>query len=967
MKKLHATFKLILAVVFMAGLLTSCQKNYETVPGDPLNTRIYTLPNGLKVYMSVYKDEPRIQTYVAVKVGSKNDPSETTGLAHYFEHMMFKGTQKIGTLDWEKEGKMIAEIESLFEEYRQETDADIRAAIYKKIDSVSFEASKLAVPNEYDKLMKLIGSKGTNAGTSNDYTVYIENIPSNQLENWAMIQAERFSNPVLRLFHTELETVYEEKNMSLTKDNRKAWEAMYKALFPNHPYGKQTTLGEAEHLKNPSMKNIREFFDKYYVPNNMAIIMSGDFNPDEAIKIIEKEFGVLKSKEVPKLEFEAENPIAEPIEVDVIGQEAEQLSIGFRFPGAASREAMMADMLSEILSNGKTGLIDLNVNLQQRTLSAGAYCNKLADYSSLILYARNRNGQTLEEARDILLEQVELLKKGEFPDWMLEATINNLKLYEMKWLESNYGRVYMMSNSFLNDIPWKDAISYIDELGKVTKEDLVKFAQENLNDNYAVVYKRKGEPSAELVQKPAITPIHINRNEESEFIKAFKERKVTDIEPVFVDFTKDFNKFEVKGLEVLHKENVENETFSLYYYFPFGSDNDKLLNIAAEYLNYVGTSELTAEEVAQEFYKLACSFGVFAADEETYVYVSGLSENQEKAAELLDAMLNDCQPNEDALQKYIDSILKERENSMLNQRVIFSGLVDYGTFGPKSPFTNVVPSEELRQMKAETLTNKIKELANYPHKVLYYGPSSTDDLKKMVEEKHKVAEQFMEIPESANFVELETKENKVYFSHYEANQSYLQMVNRSIDYNFDLLPTVRMYNAYFGGGMNTIVFQELREKRGLAYQAYSYFGTPSNPDKPFMNNAFIATQNDKVIEAFAAYNELFNEIPTSETAFTLAKESLLNGIRNERITKMRVIWTYINAEKMGYKEDIRKTYFEKIPAITLDDIVSFNNEYLKNKPNTYIILGNEKAVDFKQIEEKFGPVEKVERDKIFGF
>lgn len=965
MKQNKFILRFLLLFVFGA-VFTSCQKGYETVPGDPLNVRIYTLDNGLKVYMSVYKDEPRIQTYVAVKVGSKNDPSETTGLAHYFEHMMFKGTSKIGTLDWEKESLMIEKIENLFEEYRAETDPEKRASIYKVIDSISYEASKLAVPNEYDKLMKFIGSRGTNAGTSNDYTVYMENIPSNQLENWAVIQAERFSNPVLRLFHTELETVYEEKNMSLTNDGRKVNEALFRALYPNHPYGQQTTLGEAEHLKNPSMKNIREFFDKYYVPNNMAVIISGDFDPDQAIEIIKKEFSALKRKDVPKLKFETEKPIEQPIEVEVIGLEAEQLNIGFRFAGASSREAMMADLLSRMLTNGKTGLIDLNVNLKQRTLSAGSYCYKLADYTSLILYARNRSGQTLEEAKDILLEQVELLKKGEFPDWMLEATINNMKLQEMKMFESNFGRIRMMSNSFLNDIKWKDQVSYIDELGKISKDDLVKFAQEKLGNNYAVVYKRKGDPNVELVQKPAITPIHINRNEESTFLAAFKERKVIDIDPVFVDFENDINKFDYKGLDVLHKENVENATFSLYYYFPFGSDHDKMLNVAADYLPFIGTSKLSAEEIAQELYKLACSFNVFSSNEETYVYVSGLSENQEKATELLESLLTDCQPDDEALAKYIDKILKERDNATLSQQSVFRGLVSYATYGPKSPFTNIIPNAELKQLKGEALTNKIKELQNYKHKVLYYGTLKPEELNQMLERIHNVPATFAAAPTENPFVELATEKNRVLFSHYEANQSYLQLISKSVDYNFDILPSSRMYNAYFGGGMNTIVFQELREKRGLAYTARSFFATPSKPNGAFMNNSYIATQNDKVIEAFTAFNELFDDMPVSETSFNLAKESIISGIRNERITKMSVIWSYISAQEMGYKEDIRKTYFETIPNITIDDVIRFNEQYVKNKPKTYVILGNEKAVDFKQVQQKFGPVTKIKREDLFG-
>ena len=277
-----------MAVGAVMMLLASCsQYKYETVAGDPLGTKIYTLDNGLKVYMSVNKETPRIQTYIAVKVGGKNDPSETTGLAHYFEHLMFKGSQQFGTSDYAAEKPLLDEIEALFEVYRNTTDEAERAAIYHKIDSVSYAASDYFIPNEYDKLMSLIGAEGTNAYTSTDMTVYVEDIPSNQVENWARIEADRFMNPVIRGFHTELETVYEEKNMSLTKDFRKALEAMDATIFPDHPYGTQTVLGTQEHLKNPSITNIKNYHKTYYVPNNMAICLSGDFDPDEMETIIE--------------------------------------------------------------------------------------------------------------------------------------------------------------------------------------------------------------------------------------------------------------------------------------------------------------------------------------------------------------------------------------------------------------------------------------------------------------------------------------------------------------------------------------------------------------------------------------------------------------------------------------------------------------------------------------------------------
>ena len=243
MKRMFQMLWLPWLIIVMAACGNTPGYQYESVPGDPMNARIYTLDNGLKVYMTVNKEQPRIQTYIAVKAGGKNDPAETTGLAHYFEHLMFKGTESFGTQNYGLEKPMLDEIEALFETYRKTTDEAERAVLYRQIDSISYEASKIAIPNEYDKLMAAIGANGSNAYTASDMTVFVEDIPANEVENWAKIQADRFQHPVIRGFHTELETVYEEKNMSLTKDGRKVFEQMMAALFPHHPYGTQTVLG----------------------------------------------------------------------------------------------------------------------------------------------------------------------------------------------------------------------------------------------------------------------------------------------------------------------------------------------------------------------------------------------------------------------------------------------------------------------------------------------------------------------------------------------------------------------------------------------------------------------------------------------------------------------------------------------------------------------------------------------------
>jgi predicted Zn-dependent peptidase len=482
-------------LVALMLLTVSCSPyKYETVKGDPLETKIYTLNNGLKVYMSVNEEAPRIKANIVVKVGGKNDPSETTGLAHYFEHLMFKGTEQFGTSDYAAEKPLLDQIESLFEVYRTTTDEAERAVLYHKIDSISYLASDYFIPNEYDKLMSFLGSEGTNAFTSTDMTVYVEDIPSNQIENWAKIQADRFSNAVIRGFHTELETVYEEKNMSLTKDFQKALATIDGILFPDHPYGTQTVLGTQEHLKNPSIINIKNYYKKYYVPNNMAICVSGDFNPDEMVAIIEKYFGGMQPNEdISELALKTEFQLEAPVQKEVYGLDAEAIIMGWKYPGAASKDALIAEVAASVLYNGAAGLIDLNINQEQKVLGASGMSYPRPDASELIIMAYPKQGQTLDEVREIMLEEVAKLRNGEFDEESLAGTVNNLRLAQMKSLESNASRADMFVNSFINGTEWKDEVKKLDNMSQVTKEDIIGWAEKYLRENnYAIVYKRQG-------------------------------------------------------------------------------------------------------------------------------------------------------------------------------------------------------------------------------------------------------------------------------------------------------------------------------------------------------------------------------------------------------------------------------------------------------------------------------------------
>ena len=957
--------------VVAAMLLTACGSKYayESVKGDPTQTRIYTLDNGLKVYMSVSDEEPRIQTYIAVRVGGKNDPSETTGLAHYFEHLMFKGSQSFGTQDYAAEKPMLDEIEQLFEVYRKTEDEAERKALYKRIDSISYEASKLAIPNEYDKLMASIGAQGTNAYTGYDMTVYVENIPSNQVENWLKIEADRFKNVVIRGFHTELETIYEEKNMSLTQDNRKVYEAMNAALFPNHPYGKQTVLGTQEHLKNPSITNVKNYHDQYYVPNNMAICMSGDFDPEQMIALVDQYFGDMQpNPEIPVLEYEPEQPITEPIVKEVVGLDAANVAIGWRLGGATSADADLANIVGSILYNGQAGLIDLNLNQQQKTLSAYGYPSISADYGYMQLAGRPKQGQSLEEVRDLLLGEVAKLRAGEFDEKLIAAAVNNYKLEMMQYLDSNDGRADAYVQSFINGVEWKDEVAMFDRLSKITKEDIVRFANEKLGEqNYAIIYKRQGkDPNEQKIAKPEITPIVTNRDAQSDFFKAVAASEVKPIEPRFVDFEKDMDRFEAQsGIEVLYKQNSTTDYFSLEYMFDLGTLNDPALGLAFNYAEYLGTLAKSAEQIQSELYALACSFNLRASSSRCYISVSGLGENMTQAMDIVEDLVANAVADETILANVKQSELKSRANAKLNQSRNFSALqsyVIYGEEGMKARLSN----EEVMALTSEELLAKVREMFNKQHTVVYYGPATKDELLASLNEHHNVAEELqpLEIKRLAN---VPTPENKVFIAEYDANQIYyIQYSNRGEKFDVANDADLDLYNEYFGGGMSSIVFQEMREARGLAYSARAYMSTPTYADGCYSYTAYIATQNDKMKQAIEAFDEIINTMPESEAAFNVAKESFINQVRTLRYTKSSVLSAYIRTRDMGLDYDRARDVFEKVQTMTLDDVKAVQQQWVKDRNYYYLILGDSKNLDLNYLRT-LGPITFLSQEQIFGY
>ena len=954
----------------MALLTVSCsQYKYETVKGDPLKAKIYTLDNGMKVYMTVNKEQPRIQANIAVKVGGKNDPSETTGLAHYFEHLMFKGTPNFGTADYEAEKVLLDQIEALFEVYRVTEDEAERAAIYHQIDSISYLASDYFIPNEYDKLMSFIGSEGTNAYTSTDMTVYVEQIPSNQVENLARIQADRFANPVIRGFHTELETVYEEKNMSLTKDFRKALEAMDGMLFPDHPYGTQTVLGTQEHLKNPSITNIKNYQKTYYVPNNIAICLSGDFDPDEMVAVIEKYFGQMQpNKDLPEITLATSSVIESPVEKDVYGLDAENIMIGWKYPGAKSEDALVAEVAASVLYNGSAGLIDLNINQQQKVLGAYGMSYGRPDAGEFILMGNPKQGQTLEEVRDILLAEVAKLRNGEFDEAVLNGTINNMKLSLMRSLEDNGSRADMFVQSFINGTDWADDVKSIERMQEVTKEDIMNWAGRYLGENnYAIVYKRMGEDKNVIkVTAPKITPIKSNRDKKSAFLEEITSTEVKPIEPSFINYSTALKQFDANGLNVLYVQNEVNDLAELYYEFFTGTQDDPALRLASNYLSYLGTPTRSAEEIAQEMYQLACSFQLRCGSAGSVISISGLSENIPAAMSIVEDLIYNAVPNEAILANLKADMLKERADAKLNQGRCFSALQNYVLLGKGFISKTTLTDKQIEELTSEDLLGRIRDLMEYSHEVSYYGPATEADVKTLICENHRIAEELK--PLTLRYPEaVPTPSSKVYLAQYDAKQIYyLQYSNNEEKLDLDSDPYIKLYNEYFGGGMNAIVFQEMREARGLAYSASGRLLEPEYKDDSYKYFAFIATQNDKMQTAIEAFDEIINDMPESETAFNIAKEALATRCRTERISGRNILSSYRTAREMGVTEPRSKKVFENLPALTLADVKATQEKWVKDRTYCYGILGDIKNLDTDYLKT-LGQVEILTLEDIFGY
>ncbi|MGE8534672.1 MAG: M16 family metallopeptidase [Chryseobacterium sp.] len=936
---------------------------YITITHDENNVRIYTLKNGLKVFLAQNFDAPRIQTFIPVRTGSNNDPSDNTGLAHYLEHMMFKGTSQIGTQNWEKEEVLLDQISALYEEHKAEQDPEKKKEIYKKIDEVSQEASQYAIANEYDKAISSLGATGTNAHTWFDETVYKNNIPNNELEKWLKIEKERFSEIVLRLFHTELESVYEEFNRAQDNDTRLVSYELMDALFPTHPNGQQTTLGRAEHLKNPSMKAIHKYFDEYYVPNNYAMVLVGDLDFEETIQLVDQYFGTLPYKELPQKTPIIEQPITEIVTRTVKSPTTPRTQLAWRTESYGTKDAMLADVVANILSNrGEAGLLDLHINQTQKMLWAQAFSVGLRQYGYFSIVAVPKENQTLEEAKNMVLEEIELIKKGDFPDWMLPAIINDFKIQRMKGLETAEGLATTLYDSYIKGITWEQELNEMDEYTAFTKEDIVNFAKDFFKENYVVVNKEKGVNDMLIrVENPGITPVKINRDTQSEFLKEILMDKTEDIKPEFIDYQKEIATDQLNGKKLSFVKNNYNDIAQLHFIFPFGSDNDRDLGISTQLLQYLGTDTLSPEDLKKEFFKIGISNDFKTTNNQLIISLSGLEENIEKGIALLQHWMHDVKPDQEIYNQFVGTVLENREAIKKDKNRIMTALTNYTKLGAHSRFTDIISQEELAGSNSEVFTDRIKKLFKYPYQVFFYG-KSFENFKGYIGQY--IETESLQIPEAKQYPEPATGGN-VNFINYDMVQMEMSKIGKGNLVNPLHFGKINVFNEYFGRGLSSIVFQEIRESKSLAYSAYVSYAANSELNHPDYVTTYIGTQPDKLMIAVDTMNELMNELPEVPIQFENARNAALKQIASTRITRNNIFFNTLRLKKLNIYHDFRKDIYNQIQDLKFEDIRHFYQTEVKSIDFNTAIIGKKENLNMEAVN-KMGTFKEVSLKDIFG-
>ena len=934
----------------------------------------YQLPNGLTVYLWEDHNQPSVYGSVVFRAGSVDEPKEFTGLAHYLEHVLFKGTQKIGALDWQKEKVHYDNIISLYDEYAETTDPQKRTELEKKINEESIEAAKYSFTNEFSNLVQSIGGDGLNAGTSYDQTVYYNNFPAFQLEKWLDLYAERFESPVFRTFQAELENVFEEYNMYEDMNMTHIRKFLFSYLYAGHPYSREI-IGAYEHLKNPRLSKLIEFYNTWYVPNNMALILVGNFKTEDAIPLIEAKFSHLERKTLPERPVYTEADFSNNPKFSAKLGYSPMVLLGYKTVPIKHEDTYLLDFCANLLTNSmQTGLLD-KITMEGEVQYAGATLDSRRDQGRFLIQAvpyydvNQRLYESDKATEKIIMHEIEKLKQGNIDDWLIESVKSSMLRQNELMIENARSKAGLLQTIFVYQLPENYYRSLADKIKAVTKDDIQRITQQYLTGNHLTISIETGKPKKNKLTKPDIKPVEQPQGTQSEYATRFKSIPVIDVKSVYNDFNEVKHADLYKGVRLHYTVNPLNDYFSLTLRYGVGTEKMPMLEYAVQLMNSAGIMPVDdAQTVRRRFSELnaSCTFSV--TDDYLYINLIGSEEKLEEICRLMTRLT--LLPKLDDKQK--DRIIGTEISYRLmtetkDANVLGNALLDYVRYKDKSDYIDRMTLTEIFGLKISELTGEIIRATDYELDIHYVGKKSFKEVVKLLGENLPLKEG-VKTTESPFVKECVTYDKPtIYFlPNKEVQQAQLYFYFNGKPYSIDQEVDYNAFVEYFSGSFNGLVMQEIREKNSMAYTASAGFRKPPLPGKNTYFLGYIGTQSDKAADAIDIFMRLLNNMPQYQERIgdikMYLKQAYLSGKPSFR-NKSRIFDDWL---KLGYTDDPAKVHMDKIDNLQFSDIIEFYEQNVKNQNVAIVIMGDPKIIDLKRIETSYGKITKLSTGKLFS-
>ena len=943
-----------------------CSYQSQAEDLNALKVKEYRLENGLTVWLNEDHSQPKVFGAVVVKAGAKDCPD--TGIAHYFEHMMFKGTDRIGTLDYESEKVLLDSIAMKYDELAMTEDTAARARLQKEINELSIRSSEYVIPNEFNRLINRFGGSGLNAATSYDATIYFNTFSPQYMVQWAEINSERLINPVFRLFQSELETVYEEKNMYGDFIGGQVMDTLMARYFGPHPYA-YPIIGSTKNLKNPRLTEMHKFFEDYYVASNMALILSGDFDAQQVMPILEKAFSRIRSGNAPKQEKVMLPPFngRETMKVKFPIPFIKAMGLGFRGVSANHEDQVALNIAVNLLNNANgTGYLD-KLMVEHKLMGALAINESMNEAGILAVAIMPKLLiQSYSSAEKMVWDEINRVKNGDFSDEMF----NSLKLEQKRQyassLENIDSRATIMMNLFSQGKSWNDYLNEVARIESITKEDVVRVAQKYFSNNYLCVTKSTGKYPKDNLPKPAFSPV-VPRNADasSSYAKQLEKIPEQQVAPRIIDFEKDVKTSKLTPLVTLYTTpNPLNDIFTLNISYGIGALEQPELMQLTNYLQLLGTESLSFEQFRSRLQSIGSTLAFDVTPDAFVMKVTGFDNHIDETMELVGDFIRHAKADDKKLRQIVDDAKVSEKAFFKSGDNVASALLEQVKYGDQSRYLRKLSLSQIKKLKGKDMLAIYDKVRSVQCDLHYCGTLPVEKVIGTIRQ-HLPLERTTVASNSPYYRELKQYDRPTVF--------FIDMPDmaQSIVYGYVKGDPVddkasrhasQLFSVYFGGDMSSLMFQEIREFRSFAYRTSGRYQLPNHAHKGTAGSftAMLSTQSDKTLDALGVLDSLIREMPLKPERMEAVKQTLVNRINNDYPPFRNLSEKVASARMEGFDRDPAEEFLRDIATMDMQDISRFYQEQISGRPVVYVITGNRKHIDMRKLDE-YGRLIKVKK------